>query len=468
VRRSVLAAGAVLAVLGAGCMPSQRLAEGELQRLVVLSAPAGGEAPLHTPVVGERTLPGRWVIRQRPSVIWSAISLVRAADRLEEGAAEIEIAVSPAHAQALGGVLAEARAALTDLADVAEAESGTDRRRWAAAVASALGRLEGVARLASVEDLAGDGEPEEEPTGLAAGPLLELVAAYLNERSGGGLLGDLAPAETDRLRAILVQTVLQVGFAAAGRNLPADVRDAAARAMRDAPRPDAVAAALAPLLEEALERASPGSGGGSLGRTVRTVLTWAPKALRGLEAFVNQWDAVRSLDVAFHQAGGKVRVAVTLHVLPGREVVLKDMMWFQPVIAFRGSTRIVVEAEDPATGEAVVAFEPVEGGGGVEMRFEGLLYGLARLLAMPLADARLRELRVQAEGGEAGARVLNVALVMEALGARGDPRRMLVFQDVRRRALRREALDVTSTVTRKDLVFNYLTPEKRYTYRRSR
>jgi len=166
-------------------------------------------------------------------------------------------------------------------------------------------------------------------------------------------------------------------------------------------------------------------------------------------------------------------VAATLAVREGKEVRLQDMVMFQPVLAFRGTSRVTVVPKLPPTGETVVAFEPVagEGGegseaGGVEMRFEGFAWGLAKLLALPLADGRLREVRVfVGEPGQAD-RIVNVALVMEAKGGKGDPRRVLHFQDVRRRRMDRGPFQIRTVTERTEQVFNYLTPDKRYTFTR--
>jgi len=125
----------------------------------------------------------------------------------------------------------------------------------------------------------------------------------------------------------------------------------------------------------------------------------------------------------------------------------------------------MVLPEAPRTGETVVCFEPVEKGGAAEMRFEGLGYVLVRLLAMPLADGALREIRIFAHSPAQGRQLVNVAVLTEARGAK-DPRRLMVFQDARTVRLVRTAFGVHRVTDDKEQVFNYLTPNRRYFYRR--
>ena len=195
------------------------------------------------------------------------------------------------------------------------------------------------------------------------------------------------------------------------------------------------------------------------------MLAYAPKALMAMESLARQWNRMEALELEFHRKDGQLVIAATIRVRPGKEVRLDDMIMFQPAIVFRGDSRIVVQPKAPGTGETVVAFEPV-GDGAVEIRFEGLAYGLARLLVMPLVSGALREVRVFAKTRREGDQVINVVLLMEATGEKGDPRRLLHFQEVRHKRLVRGPFEIRSVVEGTEQVFNYLTPEKRYTFRR--
>lgn len=456
---------AVLGLASAGCIASHNLAEGELTRYTSAQADTADLGPYYRPSVGGRRLPGKWVVRRHPSLIWATISLVRAGDRLKAEPEEIELAVSLAHATALANVLADARLALQDVADISEMDREADRKRWARGVAAALVRVEAVARRVTTHEPDAPTAKGEEPLGMAAGPMLEMVAGYLNERSGGHLLGDLALEDLGRARALLVQAVLRLGFAAAGRRLPDDLRDAIQTPLRDAENLKDAVEPLAEMLLARVVEAPPEEAGSGLSGTLRTVLTYAPKALLAVEKLARQWDRVEALEFEFHRKDEHPVVVVTVRVQPGQEVRLDDLILFQPAIVFRGASRIVVQPKLPGTGETVVAFEPV-GDGAVDLRFEGVAYGLARLLVMPLASGALREVRVFAKTRQEGDQIINVALLMEAAGEKGDPRRLLHFQDVRHKRLLRGPFELRSVVEGKEQVFNYLTPDRRYTFRR--
>jgi len=90
---------------------------------------------------------------------------------------------------------------------------------------------------------------------------------------------------------------------------------------------------------------------------------------------------------------------------------------------------------------------------------------MVRALALPLASAALREIRVSA-GTQEDQSLLSVLLLMEATGDKNDPRRLIAFQDVREKRLVREPFEVHSETQRLEQVFNYVTPQGRYTYRR--
>jgi len=475
----------------AGCIGSEQLAPGALDRWSALHADASALGPCTCPEVAGRRLPKRWVFRRHPSLLASALSIARATDRLQEEAAEVEILLSPDHARELADLMARGREALEEMRQVCALDEQMDAERWAGGMATALAGIERIAR--TVTAAPADARGGEEPLGASAGPVLDMLVQYLNQRAGGALLADLPPEHLHRVRAILVQTVLQVGFAAAGRRPPDGLREAVGRQMQATGDPADLEPALAARLARAVERAPPASSGsGGLTGPVRAVFAWAPKALQALEVLARQWDRMDHVAFAFHRRDGQPTVAATLAVRPGREVRLEDMVMFQPVLAFRGTSRVALVPELPTTGETVLAFEPLagqedeagegrgkEGGagdavagdgvtGGVEVRFEGLAWGLVRLLLLPLADGRLREVRVfVGEPGEAD-RIVHVALVMEATGGKGDPRRVLHFQDVRRGRIVREPFDIRTVTDREEQIFNYLTPEKRYTFTRTK
>ena len=116
-------------------------------------------------------------------------------------------------------------------------------------------------------------------------------------------------------------------------------------------------------------------------------------------------------------------------------------------------------------GETVVAFNPV-GEGAVELRFEGVVWGLVKLLALPLASGPIREVRVFTDTRADGEQLVHVAVFSQAADGRGDPRRMIVVQDHRTKKLLREAFAVRSVTEKSETVVTYITPTRRYTYQR--
>ena len=462
---AVLMAAALLAT--PGCIPSYPVAEGEIDRywtLTDVSPDANApEAPAAV-VPGGLRMPDRWVIRQHGSLVWSTVSIVRAMDKLKSGTAEVEFSVSPAHARALVNVLAEARAAMADLKDMLDTAGRSDRNRWAEALAGALLKVESVSRLVAVEAGPAPAAGAGEPFGMAAEPLLGMIAMYFNERAEGSLLADLTPGELRRLRDVLVETVLRLGFEIAGKEPPEGLRQEVSKMMRSAPA-DGLRGPLGELLADHLSRAAPARAGRSKRKTVRTILTWAPKALGLLESFLSQWDRMESITVQSIRRGGRKGVAVTITTLPGRRVRIANVTVLVPTIVFRGSTRIVVLPEASDVGQTVVAFDPV-GEGAVELRFEGLVWGLVKLLALPLASGPVREVRVLADTRREGEQLIHVAVMTEAAGGRGDRRRMIVVQDSRTKRILREAFSVRSVTEKSQTVVSYITPESRYTYQR--
>lgn len=458
----LVATGAVAVV---GCIASQQLDPGDLGRWAALHQDVSAIGPCQAPVVGGRRLPKRWTFRQNPSVMRSAISIVQAKQRLEEEAEEIEVVISPDHATDLANLLARGRSAMEAMREVCGSDKPVDRRRWAGGMAKALAGLELVVRATSVDAPAGPAD-RDVPLGMSAGPILDLVVQYLNQRAGGVLLADLPPEDLHQLRAVVVESMLRVGMGAAQRKPPKGLRESLLGVMEQAEDAEALQRRLEPILVDALEQAGPSSGDGGVGGSVRTVLAYAPKLLQVFEMLARQWDRAEYAAFEFHTCKGQPVVVAVLAVQPGKEIRLEDMVMFQPVLAFRGTSRMVVEPKLPSTGETVLAFESEGEGGGVEMRFEGIGWGLAKLFALPLDDGYLREVRVfVGEPGEAD-RIINVALLMEATNAKADPRRLLHFQDVRRARIERGPFEIRTVADRSEMVFNYLTPEKRYTFTR--
>ncbi len=473
-RPAVLAAAAVLAGGLAGCIPSQALDEGQMDEYWQLTAAAEGVEPATRPADEDAgfSVPTTWVIRQQDSLVWSTVSILRAMDALEAGdaGAKIAFSVSPDHARSLVDLMADGRAALADLREMIEVSGErTERNRWAAALASALTKIERISRMALADPPAEGEDPgEDDPRGTAAGPVFQMLGEYLNRRSGGGLLSDLTPGERTRLRRMLVGLVLRLGFEIAGKRATSGIRGEVAETMANTPDLNSLEASLTKLLNEQLPDAPPAGGGTEKRDAVLSVLKWAPKAIKFFESFLSQWDKMDAVTVEMLEAGEDTVAAVTFAVLPGKAVRIEDVMTGLPVVAFRGSTRMVVRPDATPAGEAVVTFDSVADNGAVELRFEGILYGLVRLFALPLASGPVREVRVSANRPPFGEQMLNVKLFTEADDDPADPRRMLVVQDARHKRLIREAFSIKTVVTASETTVSYITPDRRYTYIRTK
>jgi len=457
---------ALIVSLAGGCIPRTALEKDEMSGYWYLQADAWGQAKRQSLRLADTPLPARWVFRHDPSLIWSTVSMVRAVDRMKSGDVMdvFDVGVSNAHADLLAQVLADTRTTLTGLRDVADPKTPKTPDRWAGAVAEALVSVEQIARLTSPDRERGDADAD--PMALSAGPMLQMVAAYLNERTGGSLLAGMPTGGAGGLRGVLVQIVLRVGFAAAGKQDPPGLRDAVIAAMRRGQKPAALTRDLAAMLRKPFDTAAPAAPGSRLGDLLSTAFAIAPPLLEVLESFVGQWDRLDRIAMEFRQVAGRPIVSVTIRVKPGRELRLAKMHFLQPALVFRGGTRITVQPHAKATRETVVLFEPLAGGR-AEVRFEGLLYGLVRLLALPLDNAALREVRVSSTAGPSG-RLTSATILMEAVGRKTDRRRIMTFQDARTTRLVRTAFGVRSVTERSEQVFNYITPDRRYTYRRKK
>ena len=57
---------------------------------------------------------------------------------------------------------------------------------------------------------------------------------------------------------------------------------------------------------------------------------------------------------------------------------------------------------------------------------------------------------------------------MDALSDKKDSRRIMMFQDVRTTWILRTAFDIRKLPQKTEQIFNYITPSRRYTYRRTK
>ena len=453
------------AMLGGGCVSRQDIGD-DLNRGWYLDDNPWPRARAKPLLIGRQRLPTRWTFRREDSIVRSRASIARAADKLKAGADAIEMAISPAHADRVAKVLADGRAALEDLRRIADPDRPPSPEVWAAAVADALIHGEIVARSVAGDPGAPDTptDPAGRPLGASAGPVLEMVIGYLNERAGGSLLAGMDARGAGRIRQIVTQVLLRLAFAVAGKQPPDSLHVEIGSQLFRARRPAELRPWLRRRLREELLCAAPGLSDEKLRSVLRTVLTVAPATLQMVESLIRQWSNICSLEMELRYLDGDPLMAITIEVVPRRTVRLARLHMIQPTILFRGRSRIIVIPEAPGTGEVALLFEPAPRGA-TEIRFDGLAYGAIRLMAMPLADGTLREIRMLHTDPCRGRRTLTVTMLMET-PAGGDRRRMLVFHDVRDVHIVRDAFEVRTAESARDLTLNYLTPRHRYTFRR--
>lgn len=450
-----------------GCMPNEQLAPDQMNQIWTLSHNPREQSTYHRMKVGELELPARWVIHQNPSIIRSTVSFVRAYDQIKEGTAKVEFSVSPANVEAVNDILMQVRLTLENLSELAESGEEQNQGVWSQKMAEILTQIEYIIRLTSVqEDELRHGKTESiEPMGYAAEPLLQMLAVYLNERVGGSLLGDLQAKDVQQLRQVLTQIALHWGYALAGKQLPPDMLDSVTQTMRVAERMDTLENTMQDFILGEFDKTAPNPSGGKLKKTIKILSAAVPRALLVLESFMDQWDRMEKVELEFRRWNDRPVLIATLSVLPQKEIRVASVIMFQPSLVFTGTSRITVLAEQPGTEETVVYFEPLEQGG-VELRFDNIIYSLVRLFAFPLEGGSLREIRVFTSSRKEGTSLVHLGILLSSRKDKNDPRRMIIFQDAREKTITRTAFDIQSLTLRKEQIFHYINPQRRYTYKR--
>lgn len=448
--------------LASGCIPSHDVSQDEMSQWWSLTSAADVFAmpddPAETDNGEGMGFPTHWTIRSNDSVIRSTVSLVRAMDSVKAGKTSIEFALAPEHIRPLVNVLADTRATMKDLQAMLDAAGDVDGNRWADTLAKALVTVERVSRKATAEATDSD-----EPLGMAAEPLLDMLTSIIDAEAGGNMLAELDTEELGRLRQSLVQLVMRMGFDIAGRQAQPELANEAARKLQAAKDLQATQGELTTWISEQLSQAPPAAT--SSRAAVEAALEYGPKAILMLERFLQQWPKMESISVDIAPTDTSVAIKVTLRVKDGQEIRIDNIMTGVPVIVFRGQSEVKIIPGGTPAGDVVIAFDPV-GDGAVELRFEGFVYGLVRLFAFPLDSGPLREIRVARASQSRGEQLINVAVLMESTNDPDDPRRMLSVQDVRRKRVVREALETRTVLEKSETRVHYITPEKRYTYER--
>jgi hypothetical protein len=219
------------------------------------------------------------------------------------------------------------------------------------------------------------------------------------------------------------------------------------------------------MLAEALPVSAPVPMNDEIARMINRVLRFTPPALHVLEACIRQWDKIDSLTVEFRGLGQEKVVTMTLQVKPGQVASIAGLYPMQPELRFHRGCRVAVLPKNLSTNESVVLLEPLDGGA-AEVHFDGLAWGLVRLLAIPVDNAAVRAVRVWAGQTNPGYEVTAVTLLMEATGTAGDKRRIFIYHNIKEWQTIRRPLFVGPQTVRKRLSFSYVTPQRIYKYQR--
>jgi len=458
---------ALAAATTAGCVPSYPVAKGEIDRYWLLTDLASGATPAAPKASEGFRMPVKVVIRAGDDEASASDSLALAMTKLREGTDELEISITGSHTAQFIGLLRDIRSIMERMEAMLDTAGRTSRNQWAAALATALVKAELVSRPFTAEPNSPATAWPGDVFGSAAGPMLQMLAVYLNQQAEGGLLDQLTPAEKRRLHDVLAEMMVRVGFEVAGKAATVQVRREVAAAMRGSGDPAALHAGLAKLLTERIVTAPPARGN-SKQLLVKNILKWGPKAIGLAESFLGQWDRMEAITVELLRRRGRIAVAVTVAVKPGKPIRIADVVTGLPTVVFEGTSRLIIQPDAAGAGETIISFRSGKGGGAVELRYEGLIFAVVRLLAIPLADGPLRELRVSSSSPPEGKQLFNIALLFEAPDDKSDPRRMIVVQNAGLKRLVREAFEVRTVTESSESVFNYLTPQRRYTYMREK
>lgn len=440
---------ALLLAYAGGCVSSRAISADEFDSHWLLDPNPVSDAQPYRVSWGGTNLPSHWTIRQDKSLIRSTVSIVRAVEALRGGADRLDFSVSVTHAEALRSWLADLRRVLDSLDRITGTNGHWSSRRWAEAMAGAMLEIERITQRTSDE-------------AAPAQPLLKALLGYLLETAGD----QVSQRQADqRIRLILTQVALHAGFSAVGKEQPTDLVDRVMPLMvgqAAQPRREA----LADLLERSIEQAPVSLSASPLRSSARAIARWGPDAIATLESFLSQWDRLDRVELDFLRTpAGQLAVKMTFFLLPDRQMRVTGPGGFTPSIVFRGTAGILICPRTPRTHETLVLLAPGPGGA-VEVRFDGPVYALARLM-LPLESGALREIRIAHSDPAWGANVTNVMTFLEA-GPTRDGRRIMAFQHVRQNVLDRQPFEVQSKTQADTLVFNYLTPNRAYTLSRTR
>jgi hypothetical protein len=453
---------ALLLTAGCGLIDKQPLSGDQIAQYWYLEQDPWPQASRFQWEVAGHPVPTKLTIRNRRSAEAAVLSLVTSGFAVMQGAEEVQVSVTPQEARAGADLLRRGRLALKEM-QATFSDPHPSSARWARTVTNMLVMAEEVSRAlrdVSPEDSGATSQPRSQVQGY------QLLVQLLIGRLGGGAnaaLGDIrAGQNAARINDRIMDGVLRAAFAYAGKEAPPMARQRVQEQFVRFRQPREAQSAVQDVLAKYFDEAPPADAG-KPSQQLEMALTVAPALLEVAEQFARQWDKVESVSLEFRkdtEAGGDVIAALTLDIERGQQLRLH--VWPLPTMVFAGRCRVTIVPTDDATLQHIVLFDG-EGGGYCQVRYEGLLYLLGRLV-IPVDNAALRELRVQRYGASRGWNLTNVQLLMDT-GVQGrDGRRMYALQTAQLRRPLRGPFEVQNITVQKQQSVSYVRPTARYTW----
>lgn len=462
----VLVAMLTLAGLFAsGCVHSRPM-NGRMNDYWRLHVDVWPEASSEPLALGDRSIPTKWVF-VNPGDGAAPVNGVREAfETLRKGDAGsvIEVGISPCQWLVVADALHDAAEWIEQLRRIAPRERSGEANMWADTVADAIMSSERYLQML-IDESGTDGLNESPRSESSARALASMVVDMLDETSAGTLFGDMSPGERKNLRFVISQAMLRLAFASAGKTPPGQLAGEVIELVETTSDDRALRRRLRQTLLDALPQAPPAPQGDPISQIVRGSLRVMPVAMRVIEDLLRQWDRVEYSEFEYRRWNDQRIVSVTVKTKPQMVLKLKRLHFMQPDMTLRGHVRATIIPDSPTEQSLTILIEPLDDMSGANMAMSGVVWGLVRLMAIPVASGDLRQITVWSSGDNTIRTGLNVTLTMLADDAR-DPRRVMSVSHARNRGLKRRLGDVGYLVLLRQVDFAYLTPRTIYHYSR--
>jgi len=411
--------------LQTGCVPSEPMAPGAMDALWNPDASLWSQAQVDPISLGEGKSLHRVEVAYEPSVVWSIIGLNHVVRDGPDADGILHLPVSEPHARATARLL-------EDLADkvqaVTAAAETADRNpdRWAGSVAELLGFVHGMTASLDPDIEARRRVRVDDTAAWVVLPLLEMLAGQ--DDAAETSLGEPAAGPGEDLRRVeskISRVALTIALRLAGRPMTVDLLDRILTIQRSRPAAEAdedTQSALQGYLARTPRRYP------SLAATAKRASHAAGRMARGMKylaALSAQWPKVNLLAIEMRRRQDSRIVSLEFDVRDGQTVELSDLHFAAPKVTFTGHGRVVVQSDSQDEAATTVVFES-DDREGIGLHFDGIIYGFVRLLAFPLTDAHLRQVRYRPlRDPQTGASTRVVEVFMETVRAQGDRRRLI-------------------------------------------